>query len=88
MSDHLSQAKEVHLRQKIKNIIDVQYEVQDNGETTEKLIDSTISFLGDRSEAGEVFLVQALDFAIEQLVQETEAPQSCQEAINYGGGYK
>ncbi|WP_298867369.1 hypothetical protein [uncultured Gimesia sp.] len=94
MSDTQSKTADAHLRQRIEKIIDTQYEfdtqyeVEDNSQTTQKLVDSTISFLGDCSETGEVFLDQALGFAIEKLESESNATQPTQDAINYGGGLK
>ena len=39
-------------------------------------------------EAGEIYIIQAIDFAIEQLASESNEVPVYQDAIEYGGGLK
>ena len=45
-------------------------------------------YLGDCREAGEIYIIQAIDFAIEQLASESNEVPVYQDAIEYGGGLK
>ncbi|WP_417395938.1 hypothetical protein [Gimesia chilikensis] len=83
-----SEAVEGELRQQVREIITTQYEVQNEGPLVERLIELTMNYLGDRPEAGEIYIIQAIDFAIEQLASESNEVPVYQDAIEYGGGLK
>ncbi|EDL61725.1 hypothetical protein [Gimesia maris] len=83
-----SQAVEGELRQQVREIITTQYEVQNDGPLVERLIELTMNYLGDCREAGEIYIIQAIDFAIEQLASESNEVPVYQDAIEYGGGLK
>lgn len=83
-----SEAVEGELRQQVREIITTQYQVQNNDPLVERLIELTMNYLGDRPEAGEIYIIQAIDFAIEQIVPDSNEVPVCQDAIEYGGGLK
>lgn len=83
-----SQAVEGKLRQQVREIVTTQYEVQNDGPLVERLINSTMTYLGDHPEAGEIYIIQAIDFAIEQLASESSEVPVYQDVIEYGGGLK